>query len=363
MIIKTLYNVNYYNILIKFIFFFLLLLFTYPLFILFLENNFQVKDKESNFLFSINERYFKFFLLDNNKNADTFVLGTSTATLLNPNNSKNSNGINLAFAGADSYEYEKIINWIVKKRKPKKIFLALKYYNFQEQKLNRYLPASLEINNVDKIINTYNIELFKIYKNYIINSFISKIYKKDINYQLNEKLLSVGLRKWSDYLKISFINHKIIQEELFEEKARNNIVKNSNVYLYNNNISLNKLRDFERIINLCIKNNIELVVFFDPSYINYLNKNNFLIVKQDIKIISFLLENTNLQKIYYYNNFSKLNLEEKPYFIDTIHYDYSTSNLLIEDLNDQSKLATIITKNNLKEKIAFLQSKIKYYEK
>tara|TARA_B100000963_G_scaffold54324_1_gene42542 strand:+ start:304 stop:1383 length:1080 start_codon:yes stop_codon:yes gene_type:complete len=328
--------------------------------ILFEKNISYFKDSyDFNFSTETDERFYKYFLIKTKPNSKKFIFGNSQATTLNPNylGGKIDEVINISFSGANIEEQLIFLKWIVNNRNPEKIYLGLNYYSFQNLDFNPNMPLEFQKNIFKKYLNSLNIKNFKIYLKLVkikLYNFLLNINPKD-----QSKHFYLGMRTYPNYFNIIDIYNGFFDyKKKFDPRKQFSEAKNSKNFIFEKNLSYEKFMFLKNFVEICIKNNIELKIFFEPVNKIQLLKKDYFILKTELEVIKKIFNLTDVSDIYYFNNFNKINLNNNYYFRDLIHYDYDAGRLIMESINKKNSLPYIVSKKNIKNFEKFILKKI-----
>ena len=328
---------------------------------IFFEKNISFFRNSYDFNFSTetDERFYKYFLLKIKTKSKNFIFGNSQATTLNPLylGGEIDEVINISFSGANIEEHLSFLKWIVNNRNPEKIYLGLNYYSFQNLDFNSNMPLELKKNIFKKYLHSLDISNFKIYLKLVkikLYNFVLKKKQKD-----QSKHFYLGMRSYPNYFKITEYQDDIFDyKKKFEEKKQFSKAINSKNFIFEKNLDEKKFIFLQEFYEICIKNNINLKIYFEPINKIQLIKQDYLILKTELEIIKKIFSNTDVFNIYYFNNFNKINLDNKYYFRDLIHYDYDAGKIIIDSINKNNSIPYIVSKKNLKNFEEFVIKKI-----
>lgn len=312
-----------------------------------------------NFSTETDERFYKYFLLKTKPKSKNFIFGNSQATTLNPLylGGKIDESLNISFSGANMEEHLSFLKWIVKNNNPEIIYLGLNYYSFQNLNFNSKMPLELKKNILKKYLHSLDINNFKLYLKLVkikLYKFIFKVEQED-----QDKHFNLGMRTYPEYFNIIDLENGYFDyEKKFDQKKQFNEAKNSKNFIFEKNLSEDKFIFFQKFYEICVRNNIKLKIFFEPVNEIQFSKKDYLILKTELEIIKKILNYTDGLKIYYFNNFNKINLNNDYYFRDLIHYDYDAAKLILESIDKNNSLPHIVSKKNFENFKNFIEKKI-----
>ena len=95
---------------------------------------------------------------------------------------------------------------------------------------------------------------------------------------------------------------------------------------------LKSISSLKRIQSICIKNNIKLILYFDPVSYRFLQANDYEYLYSELKIVKKIVNE--IQPVYYFNNFNIINNDLSFMENSHTHYNYEAANLILDDLLD-----------------------------
>jgi len=316
---------------------------------------------------ALSDRITRFYILNKNNSAKHYILGASSAWTIDPLKIKkklNEDAINLSLGGAKINELEKYIYWISKNKVgTKSIMINIEPYSFNNLQYSRQ-PFEIQMSLGDKLSNFFNWMVLKdTIKLLLIDLNLMKTNINSHDYDENklEKYFYTGLRYYPEY----FEREKNLN-------LKNNMIKN----LSNNKINFDRIKfdiksinSLKRIKTICEKNNIKLILYFDPVSRRLLEANDYEFLYSELKIVKKIV--SEIQPIYYFNNFNIINNDLSFMEDSHHHYNYDAANLILQDLlnlenyqlmylvdnkNFQSVVAKIIKNKNSKKLNALLNN-------
>lgn len=310
------------------------------------KNNFSIDDYLKKPI-RISERELKYQLIIKN-NFDSYLFGSSSSTTLDLTENKN-NFINASFEGPKIEEIIQYTDYILKHKKPKKIFFELRYYMFTDYNFYPEIAYQLEKNFIYKFYRLIDFHITKeSFKKFIeVKSFRYLINKelqnKDIQNisELEKKRISLGIRHYT-----SRPNQLINEKEFLKRIELLKKIPIDSDYI-KEEMNEKKIKKFILKLNELDQKNIEYKIFFSPTTIKAQNIKNNTLRKQELSLIKRLIENKKELEIYYFN---KKNEQTSNYnnFHDHFHYYYDLANKIRDELllNDKNKLKYSIIINN-----------------
>ncbi len=323
------------------------------------NESFEITNYKPNKQFD--ERIMKFYILKNIE-ANSFVFGTSTSTVLDPELIKNYsnssiNSLNLSFSGGLLREYSQFLNWIFKNKSDlETIIVELKYYSLSEVDFGGEMPFELLTKN-KQLINLISLDTTKkTVLNLSREIFKQKKDKTNFN-SIEKKYFLKGMRYYPQFFKR--------KNNTDQREKHKKLIKSSRKVIFGSKILNNNYTLLDELVENSEKRKINLIFYFGPAYIDLLKFEKYKYLNRELKLIKNILEKTKVQNIYYFNTFSDLNYDDSYYETNHTHYDYDAGkiilkNLLNKDNKKNNKFSYNFTKENFKE----LSLKIKSnYEK
>jgi hypothetical protein len=306
------------------------------------NGNFEETNFKPNKQFD--ERIMKFYLL-NNIEANSFVFGSSTSTVLDPELIKNysnskTNSLNLSFSGGLLKEYSQFLNWIFKNKSDlETIIVELKYYSLSEEDFGGEMPFELLPKN-EQLINLISLDTTK-KTIFSLSNKIPKFKKNKVKLdQVEKEYFYKGMRYYPE-----FFYRKNNQEK---NKKHKQSIKSSRKVIFDSKILEKNYSLLDEIVENSGKNT-NLIFYFGPAYIDFLKNENYKYLNRELKLIKNILEKTKIENIFYFNIFSDLNLDISYYESNQTHYDYDAGNIILENLlknNNKNHYSYNFTKEN-----------------
>lgn len=250
---------------------------------------------------------------------------------------------NAGFNGVSLKHLNQYINMIYSIKKPKKIYLGLDFFQFDEfsfsMNKNKYGFSSERINNIvnkDDIIFFYKLKdtlgidkkhLYTVLKNSrqkenISSEHINGYYNYDnnINMHINKKAYYMALSQYT---------------------------KSYKKWTYSNDA----MECFQQIVNDAKKNNVELVVYFNPISIELLSLMEINNVYDDLERVKRKV--TSICGVAYDFNFVNKDITNKKYFVDASHANRLYGNIIIRDLKNKkdSTNMLVLTRKNINNQL------------
>ena len=178
---------------------------------------------------------------------------------------------------------------------------------------------------------------------------------------LDVVLLDNGTRFYKKFLSLK--QHKIEYQNYIKKEVINKEI----TWHVKGNLSKERIKTLIDIKNTCKKNNVELKLFINPTFVNYLfDKNSNYLDKN--KLIRFIVEN--IGSIYDFNNINTITTNPE-YFIDKLHFNYEVASMILARLfNDKSvkipsDFGILVDKQNIEDYIKkteanFYKNRINY---
>ena len=282
----------------------------------------------------LNERAKKYnylFRENNIEKYDSLILGSSRVMQLIPSHFKDTNPYNFGIHVGNNVEKLYILKEWLKRKKLKKVYLGIDYYNFHKNNFPLRLNYQKFSQNYDKAylsLASTNLSI-KSLKNHLQKK-PQTFFEKDgnINYYSDDMLIGKG--------KYNFSNEK------YKQMAFSNI---ENDYIKNHfEVEEGVFSILEEFKELSEKNHFELIVFITPSHSESLklqkqNKelnNKFIKIKEKMTQI--------FDKIYDFSEDDSYNSINENFY-DTHHYRSTLGDKMIVEFENNSGLyGQIITK-------------------
>ena len=116
-------------------------------------------------------------------------------------------------------------------------------------------------------------------------NFVLKKKQKD-----QSKHFYLGMRSYPNYFKITEYQDDIFDyKKKFEEKKQFSKAINSKNFIFKKNLDEKKFIFLQEFYEICIKNNINLKIYFEPINKIQLMKQDYLILKTELEIIKKFL--------------------------------------------------------------------------
>lgn len=302
------------------------------------------------------ERIDKFKLLEDNKNAKSFIFGSSRSLMLDAvklSELTNTEALNLGFSSASSSEYYFFIKYLIETRDVSNIVISIDLFSYTENfNSNGIMPA--------KLLSYFNIDDGPSHKDYVsFNMFIRSWDTLSRNYSKKKKFNSQYTARGKiikrDYLEIS--NDKIKRKKFVETNVVNSAPRWGSTNSKLSNESLGKLLQIKQ---LCDKYKINLYLFMNPLYIKQITMRNNRFSHQK-ELLKFIV--TRVSPVYDFNTISNLNLDADS-FVDPFHYSYEVADFILKEIfenktSQNSEKRVYVTKNNLDKHLNNVESRIK----
>jgi hypothetical protein len=308
--------------------------------------------------FQMNERFMKIEYLEENKNKyNSYMFGSSRIGTTPPSiidkYLENAKFYNFTISSANLYDYLIHLQYFIKNKYPiKNLYLQIdidnmaSYSRTESDYLRKVHPFVLEQS------------LYKYYLGYLTGLFPFNI-KGKIAENINQKdlvgyYLETGI--WTRPLKEKKIQEnpeRFIKEEISFNVQNKRTVKNTQ--FENNNKAL------KEIVNLCLKNNINLIVFTTPHNQNMMDT---FIIEDYLKFLKMISSHTNFYDFTGYNTITTENIN----YYESSHYRENVGRLIAARIfNDKSvevpkDFGVLVTKDNIDQHLENLHQQIKEYE-
>jgi hypothetical protein len=340
---KTLYEKKYLLIaFVIFVFFFALKISVTSLAKNYVKNNF-INEYILNKKYRKEIRYDQFYLLANSiEDFKTYLFCTSACLVMDPNKlTKNyKNNFNISLGAGQLDDFMIFFKWILKhKSTPEEIFIGLEFYSLSDYQFVKYTPHELGESNLIKL---KNLILDTSFENFLFHKFVLK--KNDVKIDTQKKknleFAKNGQRLFEDFF-LRKSNKVLMNEHIIK-------LKNQPLEDFEDKIDNNQIKNLKEILLLAKKNDIKVTIFFVPIHEKYLKWNNGKIFFEEIDLIKKIFSDTDIKKIYYFNNFSQINKNFLFYEHDLTHINYDAAKLVEYDLRESFlKTGVIIEKKNL----------------
>lgn len=306
----------------------------------------------------------KFYQIDTTKvNYDLFIIGSSRVQAFDPDTIESQTKLKTFNYGVNNSKPEDLLaitKHIITKQKPKIIFLQSDFYNLNKHILvDSRLKKSPLKDYLEDTVNK-NIENSQFY--YYEKSYHTlKSLKDSIKILYKNKLGEVEITHKSNGMKIGY--DKVIKNTKLAEAYFKNEYKD---YTFDNN----RIEYFKKLKQLCIKNNIKLIVSISP-----MNKEHFLKIASNEylynKLLSFKRKMVNIfDEVYDFNNTSTFGFNYI-YWADSVHPSTELpklmSSVIFKDFGYKSNVpknfGVLITRNNINKYLIELDTNIKTFLK
>lgn len=259
------------------------------------------------------------YVLNGEINKDLIVLGSSRGSrniiASQIEDSLNISCYNLSYDGSDIEFHEFLLRSLIKhNKKPKIVLLAV-------DDPSELLPDESIKFRFDRL---YPLVKFSYINNELIekgeNSFLSNFL---ILARINKRNFNIGEKKFSELDSIMKCGSMPIS---FQRKDRRFVFFNNNNYKVDNELP-EKVKAFRDLQNLCVNNNIQLIIIYSPNF-----KEHNILFKKRIKeishpkVTSILYDSTN--QIY----------KNKDYFYDEAHLKKNGAAIFTNEIIRQLKV-------------------------
>lgn len=292
------------------------------------------------------ERIFKFELLQNHPNADSFLFSSSRGLNLSPSVVTSLSGhqtINCAFSSASADEYYLYIKYLIQTRAVKQIIIGIDLFAYADGFVSDgTLPEPLL-----SYFHLNNNRSFDAYLNYESLKLSIKTIKVNRKHPqpMEERYTPDGQVISGAYRKVMNNTNALktfIQVNVIDKPARWNTRFNT--------LSHDRLAKLSEIKKLCGERGIKFYLFTSPLYIKQITmKNNkFFLQKQ---LLTYIVKN--IQPVWDYNGITAINTD--PYaYEDEFHYNYQTGDSILTEILDGNPTiidyhGTYVTSDNITE--------------
>jgi hypothetical protein len=266
---------------------------------------------------------------------DVILLGTSrTRVGLDPDYYYRKTGeaaYNLGLSGANMYEQRRYFEYsLLVNPNLKKVIMGLDFeafneyrpntINFSDERLNTkyYTKTDLLVNLLSYLVTKDSIRVIldniKREDNYTSNRMLNNgSHNEDIILSTHKSLLDSGRNRFYEHL------HEQLQDE---------------TVLQNYRLSKNRLNDLEYIINSCLTNNIELIIFIHPVHAIQLEGIKKAGLWNDYE--QWKKEIVNLSSVWDFTGYNEITTSSPTNFntyLDQSHYRKKVGNLIFDRLS------------------------------
>ncbi|PPK57115.1 hypothetical protein B0F89_1551 [Malaciobacter marinus] len=308
--------------------------------------------------FQMNERFMKIEYLEENKNKyNSYMFGSSRIGTTPPNvidkYLENAKFYNFTISSANLYDYLIHLKYFIKSEYPiKNLYLQIDISNM----------ASYSRTESDYLRKPHPFvvgeKLEKYYLSYLSGFFPFNI-KGKIAENINQKdlvgyYLETGI--WTRPLKEKKIKEnpeKFIQEERSFNVQNKRVVKNTQ--------SENNSKALKEIVDLCLKNNINLIIFTTPHNKNMMDT---FILEDYLKFLKMISSIANFYDFTGYNTVTTENIN----YYESSHYRENVGRIIAARIfNDKSievpeDFGVFVTKDNIDEHLENLRKQIEEYD-
>lgn len=308
--------------------------------------------------FQENERFIKIELLEKKKDKyNGYIFGSSRIGTTPPEYFEkyidNSKFFNFTISTANLYDYEKHLEYFIKNKYPiKTLFLQIdldnmnKYGRDESDYLRKLHPHVVN----EKLFNYYMMYLF----NFFPFNIKGKIYKNIYDASPTNFNLETGV--WNKPLKDKQIKNNC--NEFIKRVVSFNKKNKRRIKYTKRKQNLNSLK---MIKELCIDNNIKLIVFVTPHNKNFMDG---FIVDDYINFISDL---ASVLEFYNFSGYNTITTNNCNYY-EYSHYRSNVGKLIAAKIFKDKKIAVpndfgfFVSKRNIKKHIEYLRNNILEYE-
>lgn len=309
--------------------------------------------------FQMNERFMKVeFLEKNNKKFNAYMFGSSRIGTTDPSVIEkyipNSKFYNFTVASANLYDYEKHLNYFVKKGYPlKTLYLQLDISHMENYGRNKsdYL-RKLHPFVLNESLNLFYMQYLNGFFPFNIRGKIEKNFKDD---DRTSYFLGTGIWTKPDK-KLKMINDckKFVSQEGSFNQSHKRTIKFLNIE--------NSMNALSRIKNLADENNIQLYVFTTPH-------NNMMMDKFKTKYyLEYLNMISKITDFYDFSGYNTITLNNCNYY-ESSHYRPKVAPLIAarifndKTINIPNDFGVFVTKDNINEHLKNLEHQIENHDK
>ena len=308
--------------------------------------------------FQMNERFMKIEYLEENKNKyNSYMFGSSRIGTTPPNiidkYFENAKFYNFTVSGANFYDYLTHLKYFIKNEYPiKNLYLQIDIDNMtnfswaESNYLVKYHPFILE-QSLNKYYLLYLTGLFPFN---IKGKIIENINQKDlVGYYLETGIWTRPIKE----KKIQENPEKFIKEEISFNVQNKRMIKNTQFE--------NNSKALKEIVDLCLENNINLIIFTTPHNKNMMDS---FIVEDYLKFLKMISIYTDFYDFTGYNTITTENIN----YYESSHYRENVGRLIAAKIfNDKSvkvpeDFGVLVTKDNIDEHLENLRKQIKEYD-
>lgn len=234
------------------------------------------------------------------------------------------------------------LDMVYKIKKPKKIYIGLDFFQFDKGNFQKIDRNGFSNERIQKICsNDKTIWLYKLKENLGIDG--RNIVKVIKNSSKNDDLTSEYI---SGYWNTRYNNSFNINKGGFYES----INTYSNMYS-RWKLSQEAIDCFKLIVKKAKRNNVEVIVYFNPVSIELINLMRIHKVNDDYERVK--REVTSICGVVYDFNFVNKDIINKKYFMDSSHANRLYGNIIIRNLNNKkdSKNMLVLTRKNINSQL------------
>ena len=308
--------------------------------------------------FQMNERFMKIEYLEENKNKyNSYMFGSSRIGTTPPNiidkYFENAKFYNFTVSSANLYDYLMHLKYFIKSEYPiKNLYLQIdidnisSYSRSESDYLRKLHPFVLE-ENLEKYYLSYLTGFFP----FNVKGKIALNLKMD---DITEYFIETGI--WTRPIKEKKIQEnpeKFIKEEISFNVQNERIIKNTQFE--------NNSKALKEIVDLCLENNINLIIFTTPHNKNMMDT---FIVEDYLKFLKMISIYTDFYDFTGYNTVTTENIN----YYESSHYRENVGRLIAAKIfNDKSvevpeDFGVLVTKDNIDEHLENLRKQIKEYD-